>query len=127
MAYIYYNPNPTERRVEDCSVRAVAKALDITWEEAFALLTKNAFLMSDMPHANSVIGSILRQHGYFRKSIPNSCPDCYTVENFLMDHPVGTFVLMSENHIATAQNGTLFDTWDSRGLVPQFYWYKKEE
>lgn len=29
-----YNPNPTGRRVEDCSVRAVAKALGITWEDA---------------------------------------------------------------------------------------------
>ena len=127
MAYTYYNPNPTERRVEDCSVRAVAKALDTTWENSFALLTKNAFQMSDMPHANSVIGSVLRQHGYYRKMIPNSCPDCYTVDAFLRDNPTGTFVIFSGNHVATGKDGTLFDTWDSRGLVPDYYWYKKEE
>lgn len=86
-----YNPNPTGRRVEDCSVRAVAKALGISWEDAFALLSKNAYQMGDMAHSNSVIGSVLRMHGFYRKAIPNTCPDCYTAEDFLRDHPRGTF------------------------------------
>ena len=123
MAYIYYNPNPTERRVEDCSIRAVAKALNISWEKAFALVTKNAFQMADMPHSNSVIGALLRQHGFYRKAIPNTCPDCYTIEDFCRDHPRGTYVLFSQNHVCTVKDGDLYDTWDSSGLSPQFYWY----
>ena len=121
-----YNPNPVSRRVEDCSVRAVAKALDISWEDAFALLAKNAFQMGDMPHSNSVIGSVLRMHGFYRKAVPDECPDCYTAEDFLKEHPKGTYVLFFGNHVATAKDGTLFDTWNSLAEHPQFYWYKEE-
>ena len=35
MAYIPYNPNPVARRVGDCAVRAVSKALGVDWEQAF--------------------------------------------------------------------------------------------
>ena len=41
--WIQYNPNPTGRNVEDCAIRAVAKALDIDWEQAFALVSAAAF------------------------------------------------------------------------------------
>lgn len=122
-----YNPNPTGRRVEDCSVRAVAKALGISWEDAFALLSKNAYQMGDMAHSNSVIGSVLRMHGFYRRAIPNTCPDCYTAEDFLEDHPRGTFVLFFGNHVATGKDGILFDTWDSSGLSPQYVWFRPQE
>lgn len=125
--FVEYNPNPTGRRVEDCSVRAISKALNTDWETAFALLSKNAFIMGDMPHADSVWGSILRQNGFYRKSIPDSCPDCYTAEDFAKDHPKGIFVLGFGGHVATIQDGSLFDSWNSSGLSPQFYWYKGEE
>ena len=126
MAYIYYNPNPTERRVEDCSIRAVAKALDIPWEKAFAMISKNAFEMGDMPHSNSVWGSVLRQNGFYRRSIPDSCPDCYTAEDFAEDHPDGTYVLGFGRHVATVKDGILYDSWDSSREIPQYYWYKEE-
>lgn len=32
--YIEYNPNPVARKVGDCAVRAVAKALRISWDDA---------------------------------------------------------------------------------------------
>ena len=121
----YYNPNPTERRVEDCSVRALAKALDIDWEKAYLLLTQAGYEMGDMPHSNSVWGAVLRQHGFYRKSIPDTCPDCYTAEDFLKDNPKGTFVLGFGRHVATAQNGTLYDSWDSLKEIPQYVWYLK--
>ena len=54
MAYIEYNPNPTGRRVGDCAVRAVAKALKVDWETAYMLLTMNGFSMGDMPSSDSV-------------------------------------------------------------------------
>lgn len=123
MAYIYYNPNPTERRVEDCSIRAVAKALDIPWEKSFALVTKNAYEMGDMPHSNSVWGSVLRQHGFYRKSVPNTCPDCYTAEDFCRDHPSGIYVLGFGRHVATVVDGDLYDSWDSSKEIPQYVWY----
>ena len=35
MAYVFYNPNPKNRRVGDCSVRAISKALGSDWQDAY--------------------------------------------------------------------------------------------
>ena len=125
--FVEYNPNPVGRRVGDCSVRAISKALDIDWETAYVLLSMNGFSMGDMPSSDSVWGATLRQRGYSRKSIPDSCPDCYTAEDFCRDHPRGTFVLGFGGHVATVRDGELFDSWNSSQGVPQFYWTKEEE
>lgn len=121
-----YNPNPTERRVGDCAVRAVAAALDTDWETAFAMIAANAYMMGDMPSSDAVWGSVLRQNGFYRDIIPNSCPDCYTAEDFTHDHPTGVFVLGFGGHTATVRDGFLMDSWDSSQEIPQYYWYRKE-
>ena len=125
--YREYNPNPTGRRVGDCAIRAVAKALGVDWETAFAMISANAYAMGDMPSSDSVWGATLRQHGFYRKSIPDTCPDCYTARDFCLDNPVGTFVLGFGGHVACVQDGILYDSWNSESLSPQFLWYRKDE
>lgn len=122
-----YNPNPVSRNVGDCSVRAVSAALGIDWEDAFALIAANAFAMGDMPSSNAVWGSVLRQHGFRRSVIPNSCPDCYTADEFAADHPEGTFVLGFGNHVAAVKDGQILDSWDSSREIPQYFWWKAKE
>ena len=126
MAYIEYNPNPVGRKVGDCAVRAISKALDMGWEAAYIALTINGLQMGDMPSSDSVWGSLLRQHGFYRKSIPDTCPACYTARDFCEDNPQGTFVLGFGGHVATVKDGDLYDSWDSSMEIPQFVWYRKE-
>ena len=123
--YVYYNPNPTSRRVADCAVRAVAKALDTDWETAYALIATNGYAMGDIIASDAVWGSVLRQHGFYRESVPNTCPDCYSAEDFCRDNPKGTFVLGFGGHVATVVDGNLYDMWDSSNEIPQFVWYKR--
>lgn len=122
-----YNPNPTGRNVEDCAVRALSAALGISWEEAYAELAYAGFQMGDMMHSNSVLGAILRMHGFYRASIPNRCPDCYTASDFAAEHPRGTYVVFFTNHVATIKDGILLDSYDSSGMIPQYFWYRMEE
>ena len=124
--YREYNPNPVGRRVGDCAVRAIAKALDIDWETAYLKLIINGFQMGDVPSSDSVWGATLRQNGFYRKSIPDTCPDCYTAKDFCEDHPQGVYVLGFGGHVATVKDGDLFDSWDSSNEIPQYYWYKEE-
>ena len=124
MAYVFYNPNPTSRRVGDCSVRAVAKALNIDWETAYCLIAANGYMMGDMPSSDAVWGSVLRQAGFYRDIIPNSCPDCYTAADFCEDHPSGTYVLGFGGHVATVVDGSLYDSWDSSNEIPIYVWRK---
>lgn len=121
-----YSNNPVGRRVGDCSVRAISKALDMGWEAAYIALVINGLQMGDMPSSDSVWGSALRQHGFKRKNITDSCPDCYTVEEFCEDNPKGTFVIGTGGHVVTVVDGDYYDSWDSGKEVVQFVWYRKE-
>lgn len=124
MHWEYFNPNPVKSiGVGDCTVRAVAKALGITWEDAYARLSYNGFLMGDIPNSDTVLGALLRENGFKREVVPNTCPECYTIEDFCIEHPTGTYVLKSDNHVATVKDGTLYDSWNSSENIPYYYWY----
>lgn len=127
MAFTFYNPNPTGRIVGDCAVRAVSKALDVDWETAYGLIAANGYAMGDMPSSDSVWGSVLRQNGFYRQAIPNTCPNCYTVADFARENPFGTFILALGGHVVTVKDGDWYDTWDSADQVPQYFWYAKAE
>lgn len=122
-----FNNNPAGRNVGDCSVRAVSVALGIDWETAFAMIAQNAYQMGDMPSSNAVWGSVLRQNGFKRSVIPNSCPDCFTAEQFAEEHPEGVYVLGFGNHVATVKDGLIWDSWDSSLEIPQYYWWQGKE
>ena len=121
-----FNNNPTGRTVGDCAVRAVSVALGVDWETAYDLIASAGYDMGDMPSSDSVWGAVLRQNGFYRTAIPNSCPDCYTAEEFAADHPEGVFVLGFGGHVATVRDGVLYDSWDSSSEVPVYFWYRKE-
>jgi len=124
--YRRYNANPVANRTGDCAIRAVAAALGISWDEAFDLIAYNAKQMGEIMESNAAWGSVLRQHGFQRAVIPNSCPDCFTANDFALDHPRGVYVLGFGNHVATVIDGQLLDTWNSSDEIPQYYWYQEE-
>lgn len=123
-----YNPNPVrpEGGSGDCAVRAISMALDISWEEAYAKLAANGFLMGEMPSSDLVWGSVLRQNGFIKELLPNTCPDCYTVKDFCRNHPKGTYAVKSDGHVAAVKDGILFDSWDSSMNVVIYVWKKGE-
>lgn len=123
--YKYYNPNPVGRTsVGDCSVRAISKALNISWDEAFDLLADAAKQMGDVMSANSVIAAVLRMHGFYRENLPDFCPNCYTIKKFARDNPVGVYVVGTGDHVCCIKNSTYFDSWDSGDEVVQYFWTK---
>lgn len=123
--WVYYNPNPRGRVVDDCVIRAVAKALKMNWYEAFDELSKEAKFQADRLDANSVWDSYLLKMGFVRDILPNTCPLCYTVSDFANDHPTGMYVLGTGTHAVTVVDGDYYDTWDSGDKVP-IYFYRKE-
>lgn len=127
MRYVEFNPNPIGRKVGDCAVRAISKALKVDWETAYLMIAMNGLQMGDMPSSDSVWGAVLRQNGFYKKAVPNSCPDCYTARDFAEDHPEGIYVLGFGGHVATVVNGDLYDSWNSSDEIPIYYWYRKDE
>ena len=125
MKYEYYNPNPTGRNVGDCTVRALSIALEQSWDETYINLCVFGLMYGDMPSANAVWGAYLKSRGYERNIIPDICPDCYTVEDFADEHVRGTFILALSGHVVCVQDGTLFDSWNSKDEVPLYFWHKE--
>lgn len=121
-----YEPNPVRTGAIDCAVRAISKALDMSWEKAYVLLAVNGFLMGNDPAADEIWGSVLRQHGFRRYMVPNTCPDCYSVDEFCEEHPYGIYVVKSENHVATVVDGVLYDSWPSQDKTVIYYWTLEE-
>ena len=125
MPYIQHNETPEGRNGGDCTVRAIAKALGQSWELTYLGLTLQGYMMKDMPPENAVWGAYLKSMGFRRHMIPDSCPDCYTVADFAADHPQGTYLLALPGHVVCVEDGDWYDTWDSGGKTPLYYWKRE--
>ena len=125
MSYIFYNPNPSNKRVGDCVIRAISKLTGNDWETTYLNITIQGYAMNDMPSANNVWGEYLYQNGYRRHVIPNTCPECYTVSEFCDEHRNGKYLLATGNHVVAVINGNYYDSWDSGDEVPIYYWKKE--
>ena len=117
-----FNPNPKGKRVGDCTVRALCKALNQSWEKTYVELCVYGLMHYDMPSANAVWGAYLKSKGFSRYIVPDTCPDCYTLEQFCIEHPQGTYVVGLSGHVVTVQGGKIYDSWDSRNEIPIYYW-----
>ena len=124
--FIYTNPNPTKKKTGDCVIRAIAILTNSTWEQAYIELCEEGLLMADLPNANSVWASYLHKLGYKREVIPDSCPDCYTIEDFCLDNPIGKYAVCTGTHLVACICGNVMDAWDSSHEIPAFYFYKEE-
>lgn len=125
MSYVNYNPNPARKLVGDCVIRAVSKSLNKDWEDTYLDIVMLGYAMHDMPSSNAVWGNYLLKNGFKRYVIPNTCPECYTVEEFVNDNPELTGILATGSHVIAVGNGNYYDTWDSGNEVPIFYWRKE--
>ena len=124
--YRNLNINPLHKKADDCTVRAIATVLNERWEDVYTDLCLEGLRFYDMPSANHVWGSYLKKRGYRRRIIPDSCPQCYTVNEFAEDHPHGCYVLALHGHVVPVIDGDYYDTWDSGDKIPVYYWEKGE-
>ena len=121
--YIYYNPNPAgSTSAEDCVIRAIAKATNTDWQKVYAALCVYGFAFATWGNKNAVWDAYLRDLGYQRHIVPNTCPNCYTVADFARDNPTGTYILGIGDHAVPVQDGDWYDSWDSGGEVPILFY-----
>ena len=124
MAYRYYNPNKNGNSTGDCVIRAISKALNQSWDDTYWDLCDQGYLMGDWGNNNIVWDTYLRDCGFIRKVIPDTCPNCYTVRDFCRDNPYGVFILSMGNHTVAVIDGSYYDSWDSGMEAPIFYYTK---
>lgn len=124
--FVYANVNPMNKITQDCLVRAVAVIMGISWEKAYMDLCQRGLLIYDMPNTDATLSIYMREKGFKREIIENTCPACYTVRQFCEDHPYGEYILLTSGHAVAVINGDYYDTTDSGDMIPQYYWTKGE-
>lgn len=82
--------------------------------------------MGDLLSSNAVWGAYLKGKGFERDIVSNNCPECYTIEDFCNEYPSGIYVIGTGSHAVCVIDGVLYDSWDSSGETP-IYFYKKGE
>lgn len=120
MSYVYFNPNPSGKRVGDCVIRAISKLTNRDWQSTYLSIAMKGYELFDMPSSNNVWAEYLRQIGY--KQFVISTPAHYTIRDFCIDNPVGEFMLATGTHVVTVINGDYYDAWDSGAELPIYFW-----
>lgn len=123
--YSNVNPNPQNKNVGDCTVRAISLATDQAWEDVYLELCLKGYILCDMPSSNDVWGSYLIDKGWQYNRLQDGCPFCYTIDNFAADHPKGTYIVATGSHVVCIKDGSYLDAWDSGNKVPLFYFSKE--
>jgi len=121
-----YNPNPRGINTGDCVIRAICRATDKTWEKVYAELTIKGLQEAMWGDTNTVWEKYLKENGFVKELLPNTCPDCYTIADFANEHKAGTFIVATGTHVVTVKDGRYFDTWDSGYLIPSYYFRLEE-
>ena len=68
--YIFQNLNPNGIFVGDCAVRAIAEALNLSWDKAYIELADYGFRMKNLPNSNEVWGACLYAHYFYKQTLP---------------------------------------------------------
>lgn len=123
----YVNLNPRGESVGDCTVRAIAIATGSAWVDVYLDLCLMGMVMADMPSSNAVTAAYLKKKGFHRRTIPDDCPDYYTIADFCKDHQKGTYIIGTGSHLTTVMDGDLWDSWDSSNECPVYYFEKMED
>lgn len=111
----YYNPNPLQRDGSDCAVRALAGAMDVSWDNAYAHLVEAGAEIKDVPHNNAVIYTVLHEEGF--RCIPVTGGK--TIRDLHITKPA---VLEMDGHTAYYDGEMINDTSDQTDTPILAYW-----
>ena len=113
------NVNPKGRKTGDCSTRAIATTLGISWEEALRLQMEEALKCYYDPTSKQVVERVLAKFGYIKIKQPRKIDGKkYTVgemDRILTTEEMKEGVLVTvANHHTCIKDGKVKDTWDPR-------------
>lgn len=123
--WIRCNPNPLGKVTGDCVVRAIAIATDQSWRRTYRELCQMGEILGDLPNANRVWGTYLKEKGAKQFLLPESCPECITVRAFCDRYPEGVYVIGTGEHAVAVIDGDWYDSFDSGEATPTYFWRVK--
>ena len=120
--WIYANPNPANKQVPDCVIRAICIALNKTWLEVSDELYSIARREYSVTCDDHIWGEYLYSLGFEPFLLPFNCPKCVTINEFTKYYPEGCYIIGTGKHAVAIINGNYYDSWDSGNEIPSFFW-----
>lgn len=130
--YQYYQPNKKDLKdkVGDCQIRALSKALGLSWLETFDLITPicreqqvMAIFSCDLEKTKEAMSRL----GFTYQGVSNKKGSKRpTVSTFAKTHPKGVYIANVAHHEVAVVDGKYFDTWDS-GECCLYGWFELKE
>jgi hypothetical protein len=123
----YFNPNPTCKYfksgkpknwyVNDSSVRALSKALNVTWDKAYDMLVNTGKKLYNMPTSKQVMEDLLFSNGfeYVTYGKPNKDDKRPNVKQFVekLDNSDKIYILNLADYFVCVINKKVFDVSDT--------------
>ena len=131
--YVYYQPNAKDinDKYGDCTVRALTKALDCTWLEAFDKMIpicREEQVSNVFDCGITTRKRILDKMGFDYTGISvKSGKSRPTVAEFAEKHRKGRFILNIAHHEVACVDGKYYDTWDCGHMSLYGYFTLREE
>ena len=125
MGYIRLNENPYGLLVDDCVIRAISTATGRKWDDIYLDLMIEGFEHKNWGNFNAIWWNYLERKGYKRQLIPDTCPLCYTLRDFVKDHRHGVYIVGDGSHTVAVVDGFYIDTYDSGKMSVLYYFTKK--
>ena len=112
------NVNPKNRKTADCSIRAVAYALGITWEEALTLLYEEALKTKYDPADRKTVERVLFKFGYVKRKQPRTEKNLkypiYALDRCICEEERDRKIVCNvAHHYVVVDGDSYVDTWDS--------------
>lgn len=116
----YSNPNPAAKGKRtlkwdrgDCAVRATAHALNISWLDAFDLLTSHARSKFSVLNDTGLTRDFFIENGYKWVGLkPKKGESRMTVKEFAETHKSGRYCIFIANHFTACVDGKILDVWN---------------
>lgn len=144
--FVYYepnlDPNPHNGKHGDCSIRALACAMNITWKEAYDKLMFYAYKKYSVPDSEITIHDMLYNEGfsnqqekYFGNGRTGKSEEYvgkhgnfYSIDDFLDEaEEDATYYVITNSHAVCIKNKLLYDNYDGCYSYKIEYIFKKEE
>ena len=125
--FIQYNCNPKGRKTGDCSTRALATILNISYEKALQEQCDTAIKYCYGLTSKETIEKIMAKYGWTKMKQPRKDNGKkYLVGEINKLTSENALILMA-NHFSVMCGGAILDIWDCRDKTIGNYWVKKGE
>ena len=124
--WIKANPNPCRQEEPDCVVRAISLATDQSWDKVHWDLCVLSHERCTMPSVNWLWAIYLKQNGFEKFQLPDSCPLCMTIKTFCKRLSHGTYIVATGSHAVCVKDGDYLDLWDSGDEIGSYYFRREK-